>query len=65
MHCTNLQPIYSSSHCYGTDATLSPATLAPTWVAAGWLGMSAEDYDGLAYYLFQEVATDFTRAARR
>ncbi|KAK3125547.1 hypothetical protein QOZ80_7BG0606350 [Eleusine coracana subsp. coracana] len=47
--------------CYGADAALSPATLAPAWAAAGWLGMSAEDYDGLARAaedcFFQEVAT--------
>lgn len=53
--------------CYGADAALSPATLAQAWAAAGWLGMSAEDYDGLARAaedcFFEEVATDRARAA--
>jgi hypothetical protein len=52
--------------CYGADVTLSPATLAPAWAAAGWLGMSKEDYDGLARTAedyFQKVATDRSGAA--
>ncbi|CAN6212171.1 unnamed protein product [Urochloa humidicola] len=47
--------------CYGSDeaaASLSPASLAAAWAAAGWLELNAvEDY------FFQEVATDHARAA--
>ncbi|TVU38162.1 hypothetical protein EJB05_11516, partial [Eragrostis curvula] len=42
---------HAVASCYGgADAALlsSPATLASAWAAAGWLEMSAEDYDGLA-----------------
>jgi hypothetical protein len=45
--------------CYDTNVALSPTTLVP-----GWLGVSVEDYDGLACdeedYV-QEVSTDGVR----
>lgn len=54
--------------CYGAaaDVALSPAGLAASWAAAGWLELSAED--GLARraedYFFREVAADKGRAAQ-
>ncbi|XP_062190227.1 BTB/POZ domain-containing protein At3g49900-like [Phragmites australis] len=58
--------VHAIAYCYGADVTLSPASVAAAWAAAGWLELGSED-EGLARdaedYFFQEVATDHGRAA--